>query len=58
MGFKLRQNPSGLKMVNEFMKKMESAIKEAKSMICKAQKNMIRYCNRRRSPAPVFEPGD
>jgi len=45
-------------MVNEFMKKMESAIKEAKSMICKAQKNMTRYYNQRRSPAPVFEPGD
>jgi len=36
MGFKLRQNPSGLEMVNEFMKRMKSTTEEAKSTICKA----------------------
>jgi len=27
-------------------------------MICKAQEDMTRYYNRRRSPAPIFKPGD
>jgi len=40
MDFKLRQNPSGLEMVNEFMKRMKSTTEEAKSTICKAQENM------------------
>jgi len=35
-----------------------TATEEAKSMICKAQEDMTRYYNRRRSPAPVFKPGD
>jgi len=58
MGFELRQNPSSLEMVNEFTKRMESTTKEAKSTIHKAQEDMTRYYNRRRSPAPVFKPGD
>jgi len=37
---------------------MESATKEAKSVICKAQADMTRYYNQRRSPAPLFKPGD
>jgi len=58
MGFEPRQNPSSLETVNEFTKRMESATKEAKSTIRKAQEDMTRYYNRRRSPAPVFKPGD
>jgi len=58
MGFELRQNPSSLETVNEFTKRMESATKEAKSMICKVQEDMTRYYNWRRSLAPVFKPGD
>jgi len=58
MGFELRQNPSSLETVNEFTKRMESATEEAKSAICKAQEDMMRYYNQRRSPAPVFKPGD
>jgi len=58
MGFEPRQNPSSLETVNEFTKRMESATKEAKSAICKAQEDMTRYYNRRRSLAPVFKPGD
>jgi len=54
MGFEPRQDPSSLETVNEFTKRMESATKEAKSTICKAQEDMTRYYNRRRSPAPVF----
>jgi len=58
MGFELRQNSSSLEMVDEFTKRMESATKEAKFAICKAQEDMTRYYNRRRSPASVFKPGD
>jgi len=58
MGFELRQDPSSLETVNEFTKRMEFATEEAKSTICKAQKDMTRYYNRRRSLAPVFQPGD
>jgi len=58
MGFEPRQDPSSLEMVNEFTKRMESATEEAKSAIRKAQEDMARYYNRRRSPAPVFKPGD
>jgi len=45
MGFKLRQNPSGLEMVNEFTKRMKSTTEEAKSTICKIQEDMTRYYN-------------
>jgi len=55
MGFKPRQNPSSLEIVNEFTKRMESATKKAKSAICKAQKDMTRYYNRRRSLVPIFK---
>jgi len=58
MGFEPRQNPSGLETVNKFMKRMRTAIDEAKSVICKAQNDMKRYYDRRRTPAPVFKPGD
>jgi len=58
MGFEPRQNLSGLEMVNEFTKRMESTTEEAKSAIHKVQKDMMRYYNQRRSPAPVFKPGD
>jgi len=58
MGFKPRQDLSSLETVNEFTKRMESATEEAKSTIRKAQEDMTKYYNRRRSPAPVFQPGD
>jgi len=58
MGFEPRQDPSSLETVNEFTKRMESTTKEAKSAIHKAQEDMTRYYNRRRSPAPVFQPRD
>ena len=58
MGFELRQNPSSLEMVNEYTKRMEFTTEEAKSAICKVQKDMTRYYNRRRSPASVFKPRD
>jgi len=58
MGFELRQNSSSLEMVNEFTKRMEFATEETKSAIHKAQEDMTRYYNQRRSLAPVFKPGD
>jgi len=58
VGFEPKRDPSSLETVNEFTKRMESATKEAKSAICKAQEDMTRYYNRRRSLAPVFKPGD
>ena len=58
MGFEPRQNPSSLEMVNEFTERMRTAIKEAKSAIHKAHNDMKRYYDRRRTPAPVFNPGD
>jgi len=58
MGFELRQDPSSLETVNEFTKRIESATEEAKSAIHKAQEDMTRYYNRKRSLAPIFQPGD
>jgi len=58
MGFEPRQDPSSLETVNEFTKRMESTTEKAKFAIRKAQEDMTRYYNRRRSPAPVFQPGD
>jgi len=43
MGFEPQQNSSSLETVNEFMERMKMAIKEAKSMIYKAQDDMKRY---------------
>jgi len=58
MGFEPRQNHSDLETVNEFMERMRVAIDEAKSAIRKAQDDMKRYYDRRRTPALVFKPGN
>jgi len=58
MGFEPSQAPSGLETVNEFMEQMKSATEEAKSAIRKAQEDMTRYYNQKRTPAPVYKPGD
>ena len=58
MGFEPSQVPSGLETVNEFMERMKSATEEAKSAICKAQEDMTRYYNQKRTPAPMYKPGD
>jgi len=58
MGFEPRRNPSSLETVNEFTERMRTAIEEAKSAIHKAQNDMKRYYDHRRTPAPVFNPGD
>jgi len=38
------------------MERIRMAIEEAKSVIHKAQEDMKRYYDRRRTPAPVFNP--
>jgi len=43
MGFEPQQNHSDLEMVNEFTERMRIVIKEAKSVICKAQEDIKRY---------------
>jgi len=58
MGFEPQQNYSDLETVNEFTKRMRMAIEEAKSAIRKAQDDMKRYYDYRRTPALVFKPGD
>jgi len=58
MGFEPQQNPSSLETVNEFTERMRTAIEEAKSAIRKAQDDMKRYYDRRRTPAPVFNTGN
>jgi len=58
MGFEPSQVPSRLETVNEFTERMKSATEEAKSAICKAQEDMTQYYNRRRTPAPMYKPGD
>jgi len=58
MGFEPSQAPSGLETVNEFTERMKSATEEAKSAIHKAQEDMTQYYNRKRTPAPMYKPGD
>jgi len=58
MGFEPSQVPSGLETVNEFTERMKSATEKAKLAICKAQEDMMQYYNRKRTPAPIYKPGD
>jgi len=55
MGFEPSQASSRLETVNKFMEQMKSATEEAKSAIRKAQENMVRYYNRKRTPAPMYK---
>jgi len=58
MGFEPSQAPSGLETVNEFMERIKSATEEAKSAIRKAQEDMMRYYNQKRTPVPMYKLGD
>jgi len=58
MGFEPSQAPSGLETVNEFTEQMKSTNEEAKLAIRKAQEDMMRYYNRKRTPVPMYKPGD
>jgi len=58
MGFEPSQALFGLETVNKFMEQMKSAMEEAKSAIHKVQEDMMQYYNRKRTPAPMYKPGD
>src|SRR5437016_593076 len=58
MGFEPRQPPSKVEAVNEFTDQMKNTLEEAKSALAKAKDDMARYYNQRRTPAPVYAPGD
>ena len=58
MGFEPSQVPSRLETVNEFTERMKSTTEEAKSAIRKAQEDMTRYYNWKRTLAPMYKPGD
>jgi hypothetical protein len=58
MGFEPHQSPSKVEAVNEFTDRMKSTLEEAKSALAKAKDDMARYYNQRRTPAPVYQPGD
>jgi len=58
MGFEPSQVPSRLETVNEFTERMKSTTEEAKSAIHKTQEDMTQYYNRKRTPAPMYKPGD
>src|SRR6266699_3832703 len=55
MGF---EPPSKVEAVNDFTDGMKSTLEEAKSAMAKAKDDMARYYNQRRTPAPVYGPGD
>ena len=58
MGFEPNQPPSSVESVNEFKEWMENALKEAKVALVKSKDNMVKYYNRRQTPAPDYQPRD
>jgi len=58
MGFEPHQPPSRVEAVNEFTDRMKTTLEEARAALAKAKDEMARYYNQRRTPAPVFAPGD
>ena len=58
MGFEPHQPPSNVEAVNEFTDRMKSTLEEARSALAKAKDDMAHYYNRRRTPAPIYKPGD
>ena len=58
MGFEPRQQPSRLETVNEFTQRMKTTLEEAKAALTKAKDDMARYYDQKRTPTPVFKPGD
>ena len=58
IGFKPDQHQSKVESVNEFKIRMEAALEEAKAALVKSKDDMAKYYNRRRTPAPEYQPGD
>ncbi|KAG5730274.1 hypothetical protein E4T56_gene10574 [Termitomyces sp. T112] len=58
MGFEPQAWPSENDSVNEFVDRMKKAQEEAKAALVKAKEDMAQYYNQRRTPAPIYKPGD
>jgi hypothetical protein len=58
MGFEPQEPRSHVESVNEFADRMAQGLEEAKAALTKAKEEYALYYNRRRTPAPVFKPGD
>ena len=58
MGFEPGQPRSRLETVNEFKERMTDALTEAKAALLKSKDEMAKYYDRRRTPAPDYQPGD
>ncbi|KAJ8495689.1 hypothetical protein ONZ45_g12751 [Pleurotus djamor] len=57
MGFEPRTS-GRVEEAKEFVSRMKTAVEEAKSAIAKAQDDMKRYYDQRRTPMPHLNPGD
>ena len=58
MGFEPDQQQSRVESVNEFRKRMEDALNEAKAALVKSKDNMAKYYDQRRTPALEYQPRD
>ncbi|KAG5725697.1 hypothetical protein E4T56_gene7297 [Termitomyces sp. T112] len=58
MGFEPWACPSENDSVNKFVNWMRRAQEEAKAALVKAKEDMAQYYDCRRTPAPVYKPGD
>ena len=58
MGFKPDQRQSHVESVNKFKMRMEDALNKAKAALVKSKDDMAKYYDRRRTPAPEYQPGD
>ena len=58
MGFEPDQRQSKVESINEFKKRMEVALEEAKVALVKSKDDMAKYYDRRRTPALEYQPGD
>jgi transposase InsO family protein len=58
MGFEPGQRRSHLEGVNEFKDRMKEALDEAKAALTKSKDDMAKYYDRKRTPAPDYQPGD
>ena len=58
MDFEPEQSRSHLETVNEFMEWMKTTLEEAKAALTKSKDDMAKYYDRKRTPAPEYQPGD
>ena len=58
MGFEPEQSQSHMESVNEFTERMKTTLEEAKAALTKSKDDMAKYYDRKRTPAPEYQPGD